>query len=112
MPNHLLELIGLVEGGKINNTTAKSVLDEVFNTGKSPSAVVEAKGYAQISDASVLEAAVAQAIGANPKAVEDYRNGKDTAARFLVGQVMKITKGQAKPELVNQLVEEGLKALR
>ena len=112
MPKHLVELIELVEGGQINTNTAKSVLEEVFNSGKSPAAVVEENGYVQISDASAVEAAVAEAIGANPKAVEDYRNGKDTAARFLVGQVMKITKGQAKPNLVNQLVEEGLKALK
>ena len=83
-------LIQLVESGDINNTTAKAVLEEVFNTGKSPTAVVEARGYAQISDSSVVEAAVAEAIEANPKAVDDFRKGKDTAARFLVGQVMKI----------------------
>ena len=111
-PEHLVELIQLVECDDINNTTAKTVLEEVFNTGKSPTAVVEAQGYAQISDSSVVEAAVAEAIEANPKAVDDFRKGKDTAARFLVGQVMKITLGQAKPDLVNRLVEEGLKALK
>ena len=57
-----------------------------------------------------MEAAVAAAIEANPKALEDYRNGKSAAAKFLVGQVMKNTKGQAKPDLVNQLVEARLKA--
>jgi hypothetical protein len=55
---------------------------------------------------------VADAIAANPKAVADYLGGKDTAIRFLVGQVMKITRGQANPELVNQLVREGLEALK
>ena len=110
-PKHLVELIALVEAGEINNTTAKTVLEEVFNNGESPGTVVKAKGFAQINDSSVVEAAVAEALDANPKAVEDFRNGKDTAARFLVGQVMKITKGQAKPDLANRLVEEGLKAL-
>ena len=75
-PHHLVELIRLVDRGEINTSTAKSVLEEVFDSGKSPAAVVEEKGYAQISDSSVVEAAVAEAIEANPKAVEDYRNGK------------------------------------
>ena len=111
-PGHLVELIGLVEAGDISNSTAKNVLEDVFNSGKSPAEIVEAKGYAQIDDSSVLEAAVTQAIEGNPKAVQDYRNGKDTAAKYLVGQVMKITRGQAKPDLVNRLVQEGLKAIR
>jgi aspartyl-tRNA(Asn)/glutamyl-tRNA(Gln) amidotransferase subunit B len=57
-----------------------------------------------------VESAVLEAIQANPKAVEDYRSGKETAARFLVGQVMKITRGQAKPELVQQMVKDRLAA--
>jgi len=73
---------------------------------------VRDRGYTQISDSSVVEAAVAQAIEANPRAVADYRSGKETAARFLVGQVMKITRGQAKPELVNELVRRQLDALK
>ncbi len=94
------------------NSTAKTVLEDVFNTGKSPTKIVKEKGYAQIDDSSVVESAVTQAIEDNPKAVDDYKNGKDTAEIFLVGQVMKITKGQAKPDLVNRLVREGLDALR
>ena len=111
-PGHLVELIGLVTAGEINSRTAKTVLEAVFNTGSSPGTIVKEKGYVQIADSSVLESAVTQAIGDNPKAVDDYRNGKDSAAKFLVGQVMKITKGQAKPDLVNQLVKEGLEALK
>jgi aspartyl-tRNA(Asn)/glutamyl-tRNA(Gln) amidotransferase subunit B len=57
-----------------------------------------------------VEQAVAQAIEANPKAVADYRSGKETAARFLVGQVMKITRGQARPDLVQQLVKDKLES--
>ena len=111
-PSNLVELIGLVDSGAISNNTAKTVLEDVFNTGVSPAKVVKDNGYAQINDSSVLESAVTQALEDNPKAVEDYKNGKDTAAKFLVGQVMKITKGQAKPDLVNQLVQEGLEAVR
>ena len=111
-PGHLVELISLVDRGAINGNTAKAVLEEVFNTGKSPAAVVEEKGYAQISDTSAVEAAVTEAIETNPKAVEDFRNGKENASKFLVGQVMRLTKGQAKPDLVNQLVEDRLRELR
>ena len=107
-PSHLLELVNLIEAGAISNSTAKNVLEDVFNSGVSPAEVVKDKGYVQIDDSAVLKSAVAQAIRDNPKAVDDYRNGKDTAAKFLVGQVMRITKGQAKPELLNQLVQEAL----
>ena len=110
-PAHLVELVNLIEAGDISNSTAKNVLEDVFNSGVSPAKVVKDKGYVQIDDSAVLKSAVAHAIRDNPKAVDDYRNGKDTAAKFLVGQVMRITKGQAKPELVNQLVEEGLESV-
>ena len=109
-PDYLAELVDLVDRGEINTNTAKDVLEQVFQNGKSPAEVVAEKGYSQIDDSSVVEAAVAAAIEANPKALEDYRSGKSAAAKFLVGQVMKNTKGQAKPDLVNQLVEASLKA--
>ena len=109
-PDYLAELVDLVDRGEINTNTAKDVLEQVFQDGKSPAQVVTEKGYSQIDDSSVVEAAVAAAIEANPKALEDYRGGKSAAAKFLVGQVMKNTKGQAKPDLVNQLVEASLKA--
>ena len=91
---------------------AKTVLEEVFDSGDSPARIVEKKGYTQITDSSAVESAVGQAIDANPGAVADYLGGKETAAKFLVGQVMKITKGQAKPDLVNRLVVEALAALK
>ena len=109
-PDYLAELVDLVDRGEINTNTAKDVLEQVFQDGNSPAQVVAKKGYSQIDDSSVVEAAVAAAIEANPKALEDYRGGKSAAAKFLVGQVMKNTKGQAKPDLVNQLVEASLKA--
>jgi aspartyl-tRNA(Asn)/glutamyl-tRNA(Gln) amidotransferase subunit B len=111
-PAHVVELIDLVDAGTLSVTMAKTVLEEAFATGHAPGKIVTEKGYAQISDTSVVESAVAQAIEANPKAVEDYLKGKETAARFLVGQVMKITRGQAKPDLVQQLVWEGLEAAK
>ena len=111
-PAHLIELVGLVAAGSISTTTAKTVLEEAFYSGASPSKIVREKGYTQITDSSAVKSVVAQVIAANPKAVADYLGGKDTAIRFLVGQVMKITRGQANPELVNQLVQEGLAELK
>ena len=111
-PEHLGELINLVDDGTVSVSMAKKVLEEVFESGDSPGRVVQEKGYTQISDSSVVKTAVAKAIDANPQAVTDYMGGKETAAKFLVGQVMKITKGQAKPDLVNELVVRALEELR
>ena len=111
-PEHLAELIDLVDQDTVSVSMAKTVLEEVFDSGDSPAKIIERKGYTQISDSSAVESAVGQAIDANPQAVADYMGGKETAAKFLVGQVMKITKGQAKPDLVNRLVIEALAALK
>ena len=111
-PEHLGELINLVDDGTVSVSMAKKVLEEVFESGDSPGRVVQEKGYTQISDSSVVKTAVAKAIDANPQAVTDYMGGKETAAKFLVGQVMKITKGQANPDLVNELVVRALEELR
>ncbi len=107
-PAHLAELVGLVDAGSISASTAKTVLEEAFNSGESPGEIVEKKGYTQISDSSEIEALVAQALAANPNAVADYLGGKDGALRFLIGQVMKMTRGQANPEVVNRLVQAKL----
>jgi aspartyl-tRNA(Asn)/glutamyl-tRNA(Gln) amidotransferase subunit B len=111
-PEHLAELIGMVEQDTVSVSMAKTVLEEVFESGGSPAQVVQEKGYTQISDSSAVDVAVTEAIEANPQAVADYMGGKETAAKFLVGQVMKITKGQAKPDLVNELVVVALEKLK
>ena len=109
-PAHLADLVDLIDSGKLSVTMGKTVLEQAFASGDVPSKIVEENGYSQISDTSVVESAVADAIVGNPKAVEDYLSGKESAAGFLVGQVMKITKGQAKPDLVQKLVGEKLDA--
>ena len=108
IPNHLNDLIRLVDSDTLSVTMAKTVLEEAFGTGVNPSKIVSDKGLAQINDSSVVETAVVDVINDNPKAVEDYHNGKESAAKFLVGQVMKLTKGQAKPDLVQSLIIEKL----
>ena len=111
-PEHLFELIKLVDEGTVSVSMAKTVLEEAFESGGSPAQIVQEKGYTQISDSSTVESAVGEAIDANPQAVSDYMGGKETAAKFLVGQVMKITNGQAKPDLVNELVVAALENLK
>ena len=111
-PAHLAELLGLVDSGVLSGTMAKTVLEEAFASGEEPGKIVSERGYSQISDSSVVELAVAQALAENPKAVADYVQGKEAAARFLVGQVMKLTRGQAKPELALELVQAGLEAVK
>ena len=111
-PENLVELIDMVDKDTVSVSMAKTVLEEAFESGGSPAQIVQEKGYTQISDSSAVDEAVGQAIDANPQAVADYMGGKETAAKFLVGQVMKITKGQAKPDLVNELVVVALEKLK
>jgi aspartyl-tRNA(Asn)/glutamyl-tRNA(Gln) amidotransferase subunit B len=109
-PEHVAGLIKLIDGGQISVRSAPEVLEEVFNTGAAPEAVVKEKGLAQVSDTGELAAAVDRAIAANPKAVADYKGGKPSALGFLVGAVMKETRGKANPGVVNQLLKGKLDA--
>ena len=94
----------LVESGAISSKIIKDLYDKAFERGEDFPVVYEREKPQQITDAAALEKIVADLIAANPKQVEQYRAGKKTLAGFFVGQVMKATKGQAKPELVNELV--------
>jgi aspartyl-tRNA(Asn)/glutamyl-tRNA(Gln) amidotransferase subunit B len=107
-PGHLAELLQLIDGGTISGRTAKEVLAEMLAGGDRPAAVVQRGGLRQISDAAELAAAVDEVIAAQPGPVADYRAGKQQALTFLVGQVMRKTRGQANPELVNRLLRERL----
>lgn len=105
----LLELITLVESGRISSRTAQEVFAEMFEGGQSPASIVEKKGLAQVSDTSAIEALCDAAIAANPKSADDFRAGKSAALNFLKGQVMKASKGQANPALAGQILERKLK---
>ncbi|MFY9173870.1 MAG: Asp-tRNA(Asn)/Glu-tRNA(Gln) amidotransferase subunit GatB [Peptococcia bacterium] len=107
-PEKLAELLKLVDDGTVSGKMAKTVFEEMFNSGKDPKAIVEEKGMAQISDEDSLGAIIDQVMAANPQSVADYKAGKTKAMGFLVGQVMKETKGQANPGLVNKLLKEKL----
>jgi len=107
-PERLCGLILSASGGAINIATAKSVLDGMYQTGKSADDIIAQRGLAQISDTDAIEAEVIAAIKNNEAAVADYRSGKEAALKFLVGQVMKATKGRANPALVNELLKRKL----
>jgi aspartyl-tRNA(Asn)/glutamyl-tRNA(Gln) amidotransferase subunit B len=107
-PRHLADLVRLLKEGTISGKIAKEVFAISFETGKLPSVIVEEKGLIQISDESALEPLVEQVILENPQAVEDYRAGKSAAIGFLVGQVMKLTRGKANPQLVSEMLRRKL----
>jgi aspartyl-tRNA(Asn)/glutamyl-tRNA(Gln) amidotransferase subunit B len=111
-PAQIPDLVALVNSGAISNTIAKTVFEEMYATGRDPRAIVQEKGLAQISDRSALEAVVARVIAENPKPVAEFLAGKETVAKFIVGQVMKATKGQANPGIANQVVLEKLEELK
>ncbi len=108
-PEHLAEMITLIDKGSISGKMAKDVFVEMFETGEKASQIVKEKGLAQISDKEALVKIVDKTLQENPKVVEDYKKGKEKALGYLVGQVMKETKGRANPKLVNKLLEKKLK---
>lgn len=110
LPEQLAALLKMVDEGSISGKMAKDIFAEMFSSGKDAATVVKEKGLVQISDQDTLIAMIEEVLKANPKVVEDYRGGKQKAAGFLVGQVMKATKGQANPALVNQLIDKCLSA--
>lgn len=111
-PAGLVELIGLVDDGTVNLTSARDVLAEIVVDGRSAADVVKARGLGQISDEATLIRIVEQVVGENPEPVASYLSGKETLLGWFVGQVMRETKGKANPAVVNRLVRERLEAER
>jgi aspartyl-tRNA(Asn)/glutamyl-tRNA(Gln) amidotransferase subunit B len=107
-PERLGELVTLIAKGEISGKIAKEIFPKMLATGESAAAIVEREGLKQISDTGAIESVVDQVIAANPKQVEQYRGGKQAVVGFLVGQVMKATRGQANPQLVNDLLRRKL----
>lgn len=102
------DLIKLIDSGKISNKIGKKVLREMFEEGKDPNKIVKEKGLIQINDEGEIERIVDETLEENPESIEDYKNGKDRALGFLVGQVMKKTRGKANPGIVNKLISKKL----
>lgn len=110
-PDALYEILALIHQGKLSNTSGKEVFEEMFETGKSASLVVKEKGLIQISDTSELEGIVAQTLQENPESVKDFMDGKLQASGFLMGKLMKASKGNANPKLAKELLDAKLQEL-
>jgi aspartyl-tRNA(Asn)/glutamyl-tRNA(Gln) amidotransferase subunit B len=107
-PAALGGLIRLVDAGTISSTVAKGVFETMYDTGRGAREIVEAEGLAQIADTGALQALVSDVLAAQPDAVAQYRAGKTNALGFMVGQVMRASKGKANPAVVNDLLKAAL----
>lgn len=105
-PAGLAKMVQLIEKGTISSKIAKKVFNELIEKGGDPEEIVKAKGLVQISDEGTLRKVVTEILDNNEQSIEDFKNGKDRAIGFLVGQIMKATKGQANPPLVNKILLE------
>jgi aspartyl-tRNA(Asn)/glutamyl-tRNA(Gln) amidotransferase subunit B len=108
-PEALDELVNLIDSGKISGKQGKEVFAEMFATGKGAAAVVKEKGIEQLSDASAIEKLCDEVIAANPKPAADFKAGHAASLNFLTGQVLKLSKGKANPQLVGEILERKLK---
>jgi aspartyl-tRNA(Asn)/glutamyl-tRNA(Gln) amidotransferase subunit B len=99
-------LIRLIDSGAIGGKAAKEIFDDMSSSGEAPEAIVERKGLGQISDPSAIREAAQRVIERNAAQVEQYRGGKAQVFGFLVGQLMKETRGKAKAELANEILRE------
>ncbi|MGB9597417.1 MAG: Asp-tRNA(Asn)/Glu-tRNA(Gln) amidotransferase GatCAB subunit B, partial [Candidatus Poribacteria bacterium] len=107
-PELFAGMMKLIDNGTISGKIAKTVFEEMFNTGRTAESIVKEKGLVQITDENEIIKVVEQVIAENPGPVQDYKNGGTKAIGFLVGQVMKATKGKANPQLVNKILTEKL----
>lgn len=110
-PSALFELLKLIDDGKISTTAGKEIFDEMFTSGKSAEELVKEKGLSQISDTSELENMIKEILNSNPKSIQDFKEGKQQASGFLMGQLMKASKGKANPKLAKEMLDDMLKAL-
>jgi aspartyl-tRNA(Asn)/glutamyl-tRNA(Gln) amidotransferase subunit B len=105
----LAELLKLIENKTISGKIAKEIFPEMFETGKNAGDIIKEKGMTQITDESELEKAAEKVIKENPKVAQDYKAGNEKVLGFLVGQMMKETKGRANPQAANKILKEKLK---
>ncbi|MFC2048442.1 Asp-tRNA(Asn)/Glu-tRNA(Gln) amidotransferase GatCAB subunit B, partial [Chloroflexota bacterium] len=107
-PEQFVGLLVLESRAVVNTATTKFVLEGMYKTGGTALDIIDERGLSQISDTHELEDTVSKVIEDNPQAVADYKAGKESALKFLVGQVMKATRGRANPQLVNGLLKKKL----
>ncbi len=107
-PKNLVDLIKIIESGKISNTAGKEVFKEMFNSDKNPNAIIEEKGLVQISCIDEVTKIVDEVLNNNPKSIEDFKAGRNKAIGYLMGQVMKLSKGKVNPSIAKQILEDKL----
>ena len=107
-PKNFVSLLKIIESGKISNTAGKEVFKEMFETDKDPEIIIEEKGLSQIICSDEIEKLVDKVLSDNPKSIEDFKAGKTQAVGYLMGQVMKASKGKANPPVAKQMIEEKL----
>jgi len=108
-PEHLAGMVRMIDQGKISGKIAKALFEDMLDKGESPEKIVREKGLEQVTDMSSIEGAIDQVLAAHPQQVSEYRTGKEKVLGFLVGQVMKATKGKANPQIVNEILKKKLK---
>jgi len=108
-PKQLFELIAIIRTGRISGKMGKEVFAEMFSSGRNALAIVDERGLVQVSDTGALEGFIEEAIAKNPKSVADFKAGNEAAINFLKGQVMKLSKGKANPQLVGEILLRKLK---
>jgi len=107
-PTHIAEMIKLIDNGTISGKIAKTVMEEMYKTGKMPDDVVKEKGLIQVTDTGAIEKVIDEVLAENADSVAAYRSGKDKLFGFFVGQVMKKSQGKANPAVLNDLLKKKL----
>ncbi|HOT20814.1 MAG TPA: Asp-tRNA(Asn)/Glu-tRNA(Gln) amidotransferase subunit GatB [Spirochaetota bacterium] len=107
-PQNLAILLKRIDDATISGKIAKTVFEEMLKTGNDPDAIINEKGLRQVTDTAAIESIIDEVIKSNPKSVEDFRSGKDKALKFLIGQVMKESRGKANPQIVNDIMIQKL----
>jgi len=110
-PELIRDLTDQIDSEEITGSAGKIILDEMFRTGKSSRVIADSQGLTRISNQEILEVSVNSILEENPKAVQDYLSGRDTAIKFLLGQVMKQTRGRANPVIITEMLEEKLSSM-
>ncbi|MEI6627526.1 MAG: Asp-tRNA(Asn)/Glu-tRNA(Gln) amidotransferase subunit GatB, partial [bacterium] len=108
-PENFAEFIAFVHQGKISKLTAQDIMKEMFETGNDPETIIQEKNLGQMDNSDELSSVVDKIIANNPKAIEDIKAGKEASIKFLMGQIMKETKGKANPQIISDLLIQKLK---
>jgi aspartyl-tRNA(Asn)/glutamyl-tRNA(Gln) amidotransferase subunit B len=107
-PQRLADLVAQIRAGTISNNTAKDVFGQMLESGEDAKTIIDKKGLRQISDAGELDGIVDKVLAENPSAVSDYKAGKEAALKWLMGQIMRQTRGKANPQVIGKLLAEKL----